>query len=375
MDANRRLSILIVDDDPEDQLLIREMLFDADQQRYRVEAVAHIDEAIEKMESGQFDAYLVDYRLGAQSGLDLFRTRAAAGDRTPFILLTGQGDLATDMEAMLSGVSDYLVKGQISPPLLERSIRYAIARVDLHAQILQQDRLASIGLLASSLAHEIGTPLGVIRGRAEYLSLKEKNNTSVQETTEIIISQIDRVSELIRSLLNLARGEKHIAPEAVELKTVVKDVHALLQYEFRKNSVEFENKVDDAVWVQASSGQLHQVLLNLCVNAIHAIENAKEQGRSQGHKIKITAQRVTKDSSNGRKTVVIEVEDSGSGISEANMVRLFTPFFTTKDIGKGTGLGLATSYRIVESWGGRIYATSQLGQGSVFTIELPEGCP
>lgn len=363
-ESERRLSVLLVDDDPDDHLIIRGMLDEVRTTRYLVETATSSEAALARMAQGGFDAYLVDYRLGPSSGLDLFRELVSRGDSTPFILLTGQGDWRTDLEAMESGVADYLVKSQISSPLLERSIRYAINRVHLHAQIVQQDRLASIGLLASSLAHEIGTPLGVIRGRAEYLALKE-TNPLVQENTRIIVTQIDRVAQLIRSLLTLARGEEKAQTDNVAVHPVVAEVSNLLGHELRRNQIRFENEIPQDLCVLASAGPLHQVLLNLLVNAIHAIQSAREGGRSaEDHFIRVTC----KSPQSAR--VQILIEDSGCGISEANMRRLFTPFFTTKDVGKGTGLGLATSFRIVEGWGGSIHAHSDVGKGTTFTLDL-----
>src|ERR1022692_1355104 len=108
---------------------------------------------------------------------------------------------------MKSGAADYLVKANLTSLLLERSIRYGIYRKKSEAQIIMQDRMASVGLLASGLAHEIGTPLGIIKGRAELLRTPSDQET-IKKTADIIVGQIDRISKLVRSLLNLARGTK-----------------------------------------------------------------------------------------------------------------------------------------------------------------------
>lgn len=234
------------------------------------------------------------------------------------------------------------------------------------AQILLQDRLASIGLLASSLAHEIGTPLGVIRGRAELLSRQVSGDENSKKNVDVIIAQIDRVSGLIRSLLNLARGESKHAIVAVSLNEAVQDVLELLAHEIRKHEITLSSAFSAAkiYKVKAESGPLHQVLLNILVNALHAIESARKNGRLNGHFLGISALETSNE-------CTLTISDSGCGISEANKQKLFTPFFTTKDIGKGTGLGLATSYRLVESWGGKIEVESSEGVGSTFRIILP----
>lgn len=233
------------------------------------------------------------------------------------------------------------------------------------AQILMQDRLASVGLLASSLAHEIGTPLGVIRGRAEYMEMKLKDDAEVKKSATVIITQIDRVSKLIRSLLNLARGEKKEHVEAVAPKSICLELQELMGHEFRKNEIATLCEVGEGVRVKAEAGPLNQVLLNLMVNSLHAIEAAKKQGRASGHVIRAHAE-------DRGAFWAIHIADTGCGISEKNLKNLFQPFFTTKDIGKGTGLGLATSYRIVESWGGKIEVKSAEGKGTEFTLVLPK---
>lgn len=233
------------------------------------------------------------------------------------------------------------------------------------AQILMQDRLASVGLLASSLAHEIGTPLGVIRGRAEYMEMKLKDDPEVKKSATVIITQIDRVSKLIRSLLNLARGEKKEHVESVAPRSICLELQELMGHEFRKNEIAMQCEIDGNVRVKAESGPLNQVLLNLLVNSLHAIEAAKKQGRTSGHLMRAHAE-------DRGASWAIHLADSGCGISEKNLKNLFQPFFTTKDIGKGTGLGLATSYRIVESWGGKIEVKSAEGKGTEFTLILPK---
>ena len=247
------------------------------------------------------------------------------------------------------------------------AIRDMTARKQMEAQILMQDRLASVGLLASSLAHEIGTPLGVIRGRAEYLAIQTQGEPQIKKNVDIIVSQIDRVTKLIHSLLNLARGDQIRQSGEVNLNQIVIEVLELMGHELRRHSIEIQNllKPHVPIQVRAESQPLHQVLLNLLVNSLHAIESAIQSGRTRNHFIRISTQDLDENT-------VLCVEDSGCGISEKNLKNLFKPFFTTKGIGLGTGLGLATSYRIIESWNGKIQVQSQEGIGTNFKIFLPK---
>jgi signal transduction histidine kinase len=276
------------------------------------------------------------------------------------------------MQAMEVGASDFLAKEQLTSPLLERSLRYAIKHhrdmnelKDSKALILQQDRLASLGLLASSLAHEIGTPMGIIRSRAEMAEKKAGENEILKRDMGVIILQIDRITKLVNSLLHLAREKKSELGSAVDLSNVVQDVMNLLEHEFSRKSITLKKNISDKIFVKAEAGPLGQVLLNLLINSIHAIEESRNKGVEKDHEVTLSATEV-----NDR--VQILVQDSGMGITEENQRHLFKPFFTTKDIGRGTGLGLATSYQIVASWGGGISVSSKSGVGSTFTIELPK---
>lgn len=368
MEAQTALRVLLVDDDEDDFIVIRDMLSDVQGTKYSVDWAPAYRDAVPEILKKKHEVYLLDYRLGERNGLDLMKEAVAAGVRAPLILLTGHGDQAVDFEAMKQGASDYLVKAQLSAPLLERAIRYAVHRKQMEAQILVQDRMASIGLLASSLAHEIGTPLGVIRGRAEYLGIQVGGNEGVRKNVEVIVAQIDRVSKLIQSLLNLARGETEAGAGAAPLERVITDVLDLMRHEFDKSGVSIALSVPDGqeLRVTGDAERLHQVVLNLLVNALHAIESAKASGRPEGHGIQVAVMDLGKDWE-------LRVQDSGCGISKENMRNLFKPFFTTKDIGVGTGLGLANSYRIIEAAKGSIQVESEEGIGTAFRIRLPKG--
>jgi signal transduction histidine kinase len=252
----------------------------------------------------------------------------------------------------------------------EKAIRYANKHAmdmeelrDSKAQILQQDRLAPLGLLASSLAHEIGTPMGIIRSRAELAQRRSEGNTVLKQDMQIVISQIDRITKLVNSLLNLARTRHSENISEVDISAVVSDVLNLVQHELDRKSIQLNTKMKNTPLVKAEAGPLGQVLLNLLVNAIHAIEDSKQKSRTQEHQIKLHIEEK-------EKSVIISVQDTGSGISEENMSQVFKPFFTTKDVGQGSGLGLATSYKIITSWGGSIGVQSQFGAGTTFTVHL-----
>jgi signal transduction histidine kinase len=366
VESNKTYRVLLVEDDEDDYITIRDYLREVKESQLALEWAPSYERGLALLLEGRFDICLVDYRLGGSTGVDLLREALAANVLIPIILLTGYGDQEIEREAMRIGAADFLVKGEISAPLLERAIRYAIHRAQTQAQVLRQDRLASVGLLASSLAHEIGTPLGVIRGRAEYTLMQVDNREAVSKNLGIIISEIDRISKLIQSLLSLARGGGAGTSSMIELRPVVEDVLALMGHEFRKYNIAIDNRLeqDVPVPVRAESDALRQVVLNLLVNAVHAIQVAAAAGREDPC-IEISA-------SDEIEFQALSFRDTGCGISPVHMQKLFKPFFTTKDIGVGTGLGLATSYNILKSWGGDIRVESEEGVGTRFTLLIPK---
>ncbi len=479
-----KIQVLLIDDDEDDYANIRGILSEIQGSKYDLTWKSSFHEGLAALQTGAFDICLLDYRLGEFTGLDLLREYKRLNLVTPVIFLTGHGDFDLDILAMQSGSADYLIKGQITAHLLERSIRYSMknaldmkdlaeqrenfkllfnstfegivvhrqgvvadanaaagqifgrdplemvdtrltdyVRADFHpdllerlkndgppidvvgvkndgseisltlsgrtivlrgqktsilairdlterrqmeAQILQQDRLASLGLLASSLAHEIGTPLGIIRGRAEMVG--KNADEKLKGTMDLMTGQIDRISKLVKSLLQIARGTQSENAADVDVNAVLVDVKNLMSHELERNNIAFSVTIPPGTVVRAEAGPLGQVFLNLMVNSVHAIESARAQGRKADHKIEITCD-------TGGTNAKIQFKDTGCGIAEKNLRQLFKPFFTTKDIGLGTGLGLATSYRLVQSWNGTLSAESKEGQGAVFTLSLLRAGP
>lgn len=370
------LRVLLIDDDEDDYLLIRDSLREVEEETFNLDWAPGYEKGLELAQKRSHDVFLIDYRLGEHNGLLLLKKLLETDQRTPMILLTGHGDCEVDLEAMRIGAADFLVKAQLSPQLLARAIRYSMKHArdletlrEREAHILHQDRLASIGLLASGLAHEIGTPLGVIRGRAEYLSMLSNDSETLKKGLDVIMSQIDRISKLIYSLLHLARSERSPIMTSVPLHAVIDQVTSLMSYEIRKLNIDLHVGIPQNVTVRAEPEPLTQVILNLMVNAVHAIESSiKAEKESKAEKEK--SHQIVLKVNEQDEFWVLSLEDTGCGISEKNLSHIFKPFFTTKEVGVGTGLGLATSYRIVQSWGGSIQVQSREGVGSVFKVLL-----
>ena len=324
-------------------------------------------------QASESEVFILDTH-GRDDWREVLRKFQDAGEKTAVVLLTDFENRIFDMEALRLGAADSAVAGRLTPYGLERIIRHAKYRKqvakeirDRDADLLIQERLAAVGMLASGMAHEIGTPLGVIRGRAEVLMIRNPTHEAIQKDLKIIIEQSDRIARLMRSLLNLARGDDMKSSQALDLGRVVEDVLDVMGRVLMMDGIEVIKQIPPSVpfRVHAESEPFHQIVLNLIQNALHAIEVAGESGRTTGHFIKISILDLGAD-------WCLLVEDSGCGMTPEVTRNLFRPFFTTKGIGKGVGLGLSLSYRILESWKGDISVESTPGAGSIFRISIPK---
>ncbi len=235
----------------------------------------------------------------------------------------------------------------------------------MEQQILHQDRLASIGMLAGGLAHEIGNPLGVIRGRAELVLNQVTGNESAQKNLRVIVGQIDRISGLIQSLLQVSRVPERIMLRPISLLPVVDEVLLLMGESCRRAGIEIrKNNLEQVIFAEPS--HLQQLFLNIIINSMHAIEEQKlKNGLSQDHFIELSGEKFSE------KKCIISVCDSGCGVSKENLKKIFQPFFTTKAAGKGTGLGLAIVLKLVEEMDGKASLLSDgSGFGATFKVEF-----
>jgi signal transduction histidine kinase len=245
-------------------------------------------------------------------------------------------------------------------------------RFKLETHLRQSEKLASVGQLAAGLAHEIGTPLSIIGGRAEYLIRKPRSAAELTENLQIIRSQIDRVAAIVRQLLQFSRKTEPVM-RAVQLPSLLHYVEKLLQHQIEEKKVVVENRFPESLpAIKADPDLLQQVFINLFQNSLHAVD--------AGGKITIEAElpsngRSAPDAAGPDQCLQIVFEDNGSGIPPQHLGHVFDPFFTTKDVGDGTGLGLSVSYGIIRDHGGDIRVDSEDGRGARFIISLPVSRP
>ena len=233
--------------------------------------------------------------------------------------------------------------------------------LDLEQQLRHSATLAVAGRLATGLAHEIGTPLNIISGQVEYISQNLPAGDRLDDEIKVIVEQIDRISAMIRSLLDTVRPVKpQIQP--IVLKDVTNRLLLLLEHTARRHGVTLDVSIPgDLPPVRADRNQLQQVIINIVMNAFEA---ARPSG-----KVQVRAYRAENAS---RAGVELAVHDTGPGIRPSLVPRIFEPFFSTKPAGEGTGLGLPICRDIVKSFGGEIRVESAPGAGATFLVWLAE---
>jgi two-component system, cell cycle sensor histidine kinase and response regulator CckA len=486
---NSPIKVLLVDDDEDDYILTRDWFDEFQVAGSELEWVSSYAKAREAIAQNRHDIYLVDYRLGEGNGLELLSEAIANNCTAPIILLTGKGDREIDIEAMKAGAADYLEKSQLSAPLLERSIRYAIERKQtehkireqaalldiatdaifvrdldnkilfwnkaaerlygcrkeeaigkriqdiwqnkhalqlqealnilmkngswegelyqttkydkeiivesrwtlvpfdkksqsilvvntditqkkqLEAQFLRAQRLESIGTLASGIAHDLNNVLAPILMTAQLLETQLDDARS-KRLLPILVTNAKRGANLVKQVLSFTRGVEGDRT-ILQLKHLILEIRQVIKETFPK-SIEVDCETSRNLWtVSGDATQLHQVLMNLCVNARDAMPN--------GGTLTISAQNFIVDEHYAKmhidakigSYIVVVVADTGIGITHEVLDRIFEPFFTTKELGKGTGLGLSTVLGIVKSHGGFINVYSEVGKGSKFEVYLP----
>lgn len=282
--------------------------------------------------------------------------RIGSGDFSTTITLSGRDELAG-----LAGTIDRM-RGQLADA---RAAEQAAnqAKFETLEKLRHTERLATLGRLSAGMAHELGTPLNVISGRAKLIARQELSAADTQRSARIIGEQAERMTAIMRQLLDFARRGQ-ARKQRVELNGLLQGVCELLKPTARKQAVELHwHGTAEPLIVQADSGQLQQVLLNLAMNGLQAMPN--------GGKLGLELKGPEAAEEGAAPYGLIRVIDSGQGIPAQDLQHIFDPFFTTKDIGQGTGLGLSIAYGIVEEHGGRIEVSSTLGQGSVFSVFLP----
>lgn len=397
-----RLNILIVEDDDAHAAAIRRA-FMSSGMKADITIVATLKDFHDHVARQPPDVAIMDLNLPDGRAVEALTSPAEDGP-FPILLMTSYGNEQVAVEAIKAGALDYVVKSPEAFNSMSVTLERAIREWRLlqekknvekqlkqsQAQVIQQEKMASIGLLAAGVAHEINNPIGFITSnlsslgkytdrlvrfiefqdqliencadqasRASHAEMKQqiKLEYLVKDLRELISESLDgsqRVSKIVRDLQTFSRSDSNEAIPSDLNETIMSTIN-IVRNEI-KYVADLELRIDKLPRVICQPQHIGQVLMNLLMNAAHSI-----QGNGQ----------ITLAASQVDDAVEISVTDNGCGILPEHLERIFEPFFTTKEAGRGTGLGLAISRDIVKRHGGELLVKSTAGQGTTFTVRLP----
>lgn len=392
------IRVLLVDDDQDYYVLIRDSLSEVTNQQYTLEWASTYQQAIEAITTREFDLCFLDYHLGEYTGIDVLHVAQAHGSKAPMIMLTGQSAHEVDLAAMRAGVSDYLAKKEASATTLERAIRYTIERQrglealrESERQIAEmfrqeQERSQELerayaelrrveGLrddLTRMIVHDLRNPLTIIRTSLDMLTMANKSPAIVQNMPTLLASARaaeERMIGMIDDLLHLSKleaGEMQLSLMPVAPATfMTKKVQSFQSQADKENKRLLLRTVDSLPTIWADAELISRVLDNLIGNAFKYTGN--------GGQIDVGVE-------DKGAMLYFYVHDDGPGIPQEYHNRIFDKFVQVSNapqtaLHKGIGLGLAFCRLAVEAHGGRIWVESEPQQGSTFIFILPSQQP
>ncbi len=360
-------SILILDDEPISLKFMTKILESYLSEQVQLFPCSASTQALDLLATRTIDIALSDIKMPDIDGITLLSKFRKAGANTFFIMVSAFANKQIAVESLRLGAFDFVEK-PVQKDQLISSVKRALEQIRLtrdlneaQAKSIESERLASLGLMAGNIAHEISTPLTIMNSLIEEY-FREPEIFDLALAMKQFRSMNDRVSKIVKSLKNLAWAGESSEPEMVPVSTILDDIVNLssLQLKHKKITLDVQAPVENSL-IFCERISLSQVLLNLVNNAIDAVEALPKKW------IKI---RIQKEGEN----TIFSVIDAGKGIDESLHTKIFEPFFTTKKMGRGVGLGLSNALRVVSYLGGTLTIDKQ-NPNTSFVISLPTDPP
>ncbi|WP_252738774.1 response regulator [Colwellia sp. D2M02] len=369
----RLINLLLVEDDEDDYILALDYLQEIPDFEFNVKWLSDYDLIMQSLQDEPFDLCLLDYQLGAHTGLSVLEAAKNMGCATPFIMLTGQSDGVLDAQALTLGAEDFLVKSEINSVQFIRAIRYALARKDIAIERLERLKIESDSRakdrFLAHLSHELRTPLTSIIGYTDLL-LSRAELDSIKPELSIVHSNSQHLLALLNDVLDLSKIRENtlsLNKSNFALSPFLADLQNLFGIAAQKKGLLFTIEADTPVpeFICSDATRLKQVLINIIYNAIKF---------TQSGEIRVL---LTFEQKHNQSVLNFSIRDTGIGIPQEKLKRIFNPFEqvqdTTTRTEEGAGLGLAISASLIKLLGGNFQVDSVLGQGSTFTFLIDTG--
>ncbi|MBI2336705.1 MAG: response regulator [Deltaproteobacteria bacterium] len=399
--------ILLFEDDPGMALLTKEAL---EKSHYAVDTAPDGTQGLKLFSKNSYDVVLLDLEMPDMTGLEVFRLLQGLSPKVLGIMVTGSGDEHSAVEALKSGVADYIVKAPDSahlatlPTVIERALEHEALKDEqqrlqeqlkehaitleqkivertkeiersrntleatleethrLETSLVQAEKLSGIGQLAAGIAHELNSPLTGVIGLSRVLIKRTKGTKKFNRLLKDIHEAAVHAAKVVTELSAFARPSEGKV-ESFDLRNCIERTLRFIQYQLNRKGTKVTKRFSRLPQIRGDRRQLQQVFLNMITNARDALNSTTPPTRKE----LIIGTRPSEN----KESVEVFFEDSGHGIQKEHLQQIFDPFFTTKEPGKGTGLGLSISYTIVKNHGGTIEVDSEVGKGTTFTIRLP----
>lgn len=372
--------ILIVDDDHKMASSIAAVL-NAVGGYHNVKILNDAHEALDHLSSSEYDLVLLDVTMPGLTGFELLDSLDLIAMDTSFIIMTGDISTESAVEALRLGASDYIRKPfdpdelivRIAKILEQHDLRDQHRKVALENQMLevqlrQSQKMEAIGSLAGGVAHDFNNILSIIMGNAELAKEAMKHDHEAQDNISKVEIASTRAKELINQLLTFSR-KSDSRWEPLELNSLVTECLSLIRSSVPSNIIIRHDISDATYFIQGDAIQIHQIILNLCNNAAQAMN--QEGGLLILKLESVTNPNIEQSELAPGQYLKLSVVDNGSGIPPDISNRIFDPYFTTKEVGRGTGMGLAVVHGIVQAHGGEIRVESEPNVKTEFSVYLP----
>ncbi|MBN1869011.1 MAG: response regulator [Candidatus Omnitrophica bacterium] len=397
MKYRQSLKVLVVEDNLIDRRILESMLLETSNSTSLLKSSDSLAGALQLMSQYSFDVVILDLNLPDSQGENTLLKLNRQFPSVAVVINTGAYEDEVGIETLSFGAQDFLVKGKYNAYILNKALHYAIERKRLEAelvnayrkvkeaqnQLIQSEKLKVVGTLASGVAHEVKNPLATLLYGIAYLSQNfSERDQNVDSVIQNMKQAITKANDIVTDLLNFA-SLTSLEKKKENIDNVIRNALNLVRHEFSRNHITVVQKIEDTLpQVMVDKNRIEQVIVNLILNAVHAMPDGGEitvraYSRVLSEDLEDMPQLRRDEFKPGETIVILAVEDSGCGIPVDKIGQIFDPFFTTRRGEGGVGLGLSISKNIMDIHDGCIFVENKQNGGVratlIFKVDTVKG--